>query len=79
MTPDVAVDDGDPKVSSESELDATEPTGTSVLRTGLAGGIYAALLVLMVRIAAAPLSNTDTFFHLRFGSEFLHHLSLIHI
>ena len=78
MTPDVAVDDGDPKVSSESELDATEPTGTSVLRTGLAGGIYAALLVLMVRIAAAPLSNTDTFFHLRFGSEFLHHWSLRH-
>jgi hypothetical protein len=47
-----------------------------MLRNGLAGAIYSAALVLMVRIAAAPLTNTDTFFHLRFGSEFLHHWSL---
>ncbi len=32
--------------------------------------------VVMVREAATPLSNPDTYFHLRFGSEFLHHWSL---
>ena len=32
----------------------------------------------MVRVAALPLSNTDTYFHLRFGSEFLHGWSLCH-
>ena len=56
----------------------TAPRGTSVLRRGLAVALYAALLVLIVRIVAMPLSNTDTYFHLRFGSEFLHHWSLWH-
>ena len=34
------------------------------------------ILAVLVRVAAVPLSNTDTYFHLRFGSEFLHHWSL---
>jgi hypothetical protein len=42
----------------------------------VAGGLYFALLFVMVRQSAAPLSNTDTYFHLRFGSEFLHHWAL---
>jgi hypothetical protein len=44
----------------------------------LTGALYLALLIVMVRQAASPLSNTDTYFHLRFGSEFLHHWSLWH-
>ena len=42
------------------------------------GGVYAALLLVVLRIAAAPLTNTDTYFHLRFGHEFLHGWSLRH-
>jgi hypothetical protein len=42
------------------------------------GGVYLALLLVLVRIAAAPLSNTDTYFHLRFGQEFLDGWSLRH-
>ena len=36
------------------------------------------MLAIVVRVVAAPLSNDDTYFHLRFGSEFLHHWSLRH-
>jgi hypothetical protein len=42
------------------------------------GGVYAALLLVVLRIAAAPLTNTDTYFHLRFGHEFLQGWSLRH-
>jgi hypothetical protein len=34
--------------------------------------------VVMVREASTPLSNPDTYFHLRFGDELLHHWSLRH-
>jgi hypothetical protein len=44
----------------------------------VAGGLYLALLIAMGRAAAAPLSNTDTYFHLRFGEEFLGGWSLRH-
>ncbi len=69
--------------SSEESPRATPPPPTparrpSVLRRGLTVALYGALLVLLVRVAALPLSNTDTYFHLRFGSEFLHHWSLWH-
>ena len=33
--------------------------------------LLAGVLLLMVRLAATPLDNTDTYFHLRFGREFL--------
>jgi hypothetical protein len=33
--------------------------------------LLAGVLLLLVRLAAAPLDNTDTYFHLRFGHEFL--------
>lgn len=46
------------------------------LVTVLAGGLVACVLAVIVRVAAMPLSNTDTYFHLRFGSEFLHNWSL---
>jgi hypothetical protein len=42
------------------------------------GGLYAALVIAMTRMAAGPLSNTDTYFHLRFGQEFLAGWSLRH-
>ena len=40
--------------------------------------VYAGLLAVLVQAAALPLYNTDTYFHLRFGSEFLHGWSLTH-
>src|SRR5215212_9651985 len=46
------------------------------MRTVLAGGLVVGILAVLVRIAAVPLSNFDTYFHLRFGSEFLHQWSL---
>ena len=36
------------------------------------------LLLVMVRLAAVPVSNADTFFHLRYGHEFLDGWSLRH-
>lgn len=45
-------------------------------REMVAGGLYVALLIVVLRLASAPLSNTDTYFHLRFGSEFLDGWSL---
>jgi hypothetical protein len=46
------------------------------IRTVVAGGVMACILAVIVRVAAMPLSNTDTYFHLRFGSEFLDNWSL---
>lgn len=41
--------------------------------------MFGAVLVFVVRTVAVPLDNMDTYFHLRFGSEFLHgHWSLWH-
>jgi hypothetical protein len=48
------------------------------MRPVVAGGIFAGVLAIVIRGVAAPLSNDDTYFHLRFGSEFLHHWSLRH-
>jgi len=75
LRPEVAVPDqalfaeeSRPRRSSAASLAWTRPI--------VAGGIFAGVLAILVRVAAAPLSNTDTYFHLRFGSEFLHHWSL---
>src|SRR4051794_17161975 len=60
----------------------TTPPGPPAARgpevlTVLAGGLVVGVLAVLVRVAAAPLVNTDTYFHLRFGAEFLHHWSLV--
>jgi hypothetical protein len=60
----------------------TSPPGPPAARgpevlTVLAGGLVVGILAVLVRVAAAPLANTDTYFHLRFGAEFLHHWSLV--
>ncbi len=49
---------------------------TLVARTVVPLAMVAVVFVVMVRTAAAPLSNPDTFFHLRFGREFLDGWSL---
>jgi hypothetical protein len=49
---------------------------TLLTRTVVPLAMVLVTFVVMVREAAAPLSNPDTYFHLRFGSEFLHHWSL---
>lgn len=51
---------------------------TRLLQRVLPALMFAALLVVFVRLCAVPLDNTDTYFHLRFGEEFLHHWSLRH-
>ena len=51
---------------------------TLMTRTLVPLAMALATLVAMVRVAASPLSNPDTYFHLRFGHEFLEHWSLRH-
>ena len=43
----------------------------SPARTVLPALLMAGVLVVLVRVASFPLSNFDTYFHLRFGHEFL--------
>ena len=78
---DASLEDASADVTGRSSTRAKVPGGTSAatgpeLRTILAGGLMACVLAVLVRVAAVPLSNTDTYFHLRFGSEFLHGWSL---
>jgi hypothetical protein len=40
--------------------------------------LFGGLMLVMVRWVSAPVSNGDTFFHLRYGHEFLHGWSLRH-
>lgn len=47
-------------------------------RTWLPALLLLGVLVAVARRAARPLTNTDTYFHLRFGSEFLSGWSLTH-
>jgi hypothetical protein len=47
-------------------------------RTALPWLVLAGILVSLLVNTARPLSNTDTYFHLRFGHEFLHGWSLRH-
>jgi hypothetical protein len=47
-------------------------------RTALPWLVLAGILVSLVVNTARPLTNTDTYFHLRFGHEFLHGWSLRH-
>lgn len=49
---------------------------TTVARRWLPFAMVATTLVVMVREAAAPLSNPDTYFHLRFGRELIDDWSL---
>src|SRR5215213_4271542 len=46
------------------------------IRTGLPWLILAGILVSLLANTARPLTNTDTYFHLRFGHEFLNGWSL---
>src|SRR4051812_50206237 len=47
-------------------------------RTALPWLVLAGILVSLVANTARPLTNTDTYFHLRFGQEFLDGWSLRH-
>jgi hypothetical protein len=47
-------------------------------RSALPWLVLAGILVSLVANTARPLTNTDTYFHLRFGHEFLHGWSLRH-
>src|SRR3954462_5241761 len=74
--PDLADDAG---LGAASVEDApARPPRFPLWRELVAGGLYLALLIAMGRAVATPLSNTDTYFHLRFGAEFLDGWSLGH-
>ena len=49
---------------------------TRIIRQFLPLALFAAVLAALVRIASRPLDNPDTYFHLRFGHEFLRSWSL---
>jgi hypothetical protein len=71
----------EPPQSTVATPDAARPASspvTLVTRVIVPMGMVLATFVAMMRTAAAPLSNPDTFFHLRFGSEFLDGWSLRH-
>ena len=56
-------------VSPES---VSSPDLVHVALRWLPAVLFGAVLLVVVRTVALPLDNTDTYFHLRFGSEFLH-------
>src|SRR3954468_23836830 len=73
--------------SPSSPAPRAEPTGAAStrrartwrrLRAVLPWLVLVAILVSLVLNTAKPLTNTDTYFHLRFGHEFLHGWSLRH-
>jgi len=72
------LDTPDSAIQLDDETRAAFSPVTFLTRTVVPVAMVLATLVAMVRVAAAPLSNPDTYFHLRFGSEFLHHWSLRH-
>jgi hypothetical protein len=75
----MSVVDGPPTAPSRVETtDAPPPREDRfpLWRELTGGGLLIALLLVVLRIAAAPLSNSDTYFHLRFGQEFLDGWSL---
>ena len=65
---------------SAIQLDDDPPPAFSLVtfltRTFIPLAMVLVTIFVFVREASAPLSNPDTYFHLRFGSEFLHHWSL---
>src|SRR3954451_4888212 len=65
-------------VSSAEAVEVEPPVRHARARTVLAGLVVVGILVTLVADCARTLSNTDTYFHLRFGQEFLHGWSLSH-
>src|SRR3954464_6718714 len=65
-------------VSSAEAVEVEPPVRHARARTVLAGLVVVGILVTLVADCARTLSNTDTYFHLRFGQEFLHGWSLRH-
>jgi hypothetical protein len=69
--------EGTPDPASGAAAQRHDPVAIAL--RWLAPALLGAVLLFVVRVVAAPLNNMDTYFHLRFGSEFLHgHWSLQH-
>lgn len=68
----------DPALPANEGNSSARPAQGRGAQLVLACGLVVGILAVLVRIAAAPLGNTDTYFHLRFGEEFLHGWSLWH-
>src|ERR1700712_5787527 len=65
-------------VSSAEVVEAAPAVRVARTRAVLAGLVVVGILVSLFVNVARPLTNTDTYFHLRFGEEFLHGWSLRH-
>src|SRR3954451_2391124 len=65
-------------VSSAEAVEVEPPVRHARARTFLAGLVVVGILVTLVVDCARTLSNTDTYFHLRFGQQFLDGWSLRH-
>src|SRR3954447_2005783 len=65
-------------VSSAEAVEVEPPVRHARARTVLAGLVVVGILVTLVVDCARTLSNTDTYFHLRFGQQFLDGWSLRH-
>jgi hypothetical protein len=70
-----SVDARSPGVSSSTQETVRPARSGNMVTVGLRwlpAVLFGAVLLFVVRLAATPLTNMDTYFHLRFGSEFLH-------
>jgi hypothetical protein len=77
--PREVADESEPRSSPQPEVTSSSPDLVAIALRWLPGTLLTGLLVVVVRTVAAPLTNMDTYFHLRFGHEFLHgHWSLWH-
>ncbi len=65
-------------VSSAEAVEVVAPVRLARTRTVLAGLVVVGILVTLIANCARTLTNTDTYFHLRFGHEFLGGWSLRH-
>jgi hypothetical protein len=71
-----------PEPADEARRTASADTSVDAVAIAmrwLPAALFGAMLFFVVRTVAVPLNNMDTYFHLRFGHEFLHgHWSLWH-
>ena len=65
-------------VSSAEVVEVVPPVRFARTRLVLAGLVVVGILVSLFANCARTLSNSDTYFHLRFGHEFLDGWSLRH-
>lgn len=66
----------DPTGEQRADPSTSVLSVSSLVGAGLPAVLLGVVLAIVVRAFARPLTNPDTYFHLRFGAEFLHGWSL---